>query len=100
MITVGRQNVPGMPDSNWTYGGIRFHVPLPRRGRGVRRRRARSGKCFHEFGEVRAPLLQRLALQFLSVAFGGNGTGCNPDLRKDSLPLLMFPRGTKTASPR
>lgn len=26
MITMDRRNFPGMPDPNWTYGGIRFYV--------------------------------------------------------------------------
>lgn len=26
MLTMDRQNFPGMPDPNWTYGGIRFYV--------------------------------------------------------------------------
>ncbi len=26
MLTMDRRNVPGMPDPNWTYGGIRFYA--------------------------------------------------------------------------
>ena len=26
MLTMDRRNFPGMPDPNWTYGGIRFYV--------------------------------------------------------------------------
>ena len=29
MLTMDRQNFPGMPNPNWTYGGMYFYVANP-----------------------------------------------------------------------